>query len=60
MTIENHEKWKLMAEKWIADHKEELIQEIQELVRIPSVSHPEEAAPGAPFGAECRKARRLR
>ena len=56
MTIENYEKWKLTAEKWIADHKEELIREIQELVRIPSVSHPEEAAPGAPFGAECRKA----
>ena len=49
-------KWGTAAEKWIADHKGELIREIQELVRIPSVSHPEEAAPGAPFGMECRRA----
>ena len=44
------------ADAWIAEHKEEMIREIQDLVRIPSVSHPEEAAPGAPFGAECRRA----
>ena len=43
------------AEGWIAAHREELIREIQELVRIPSVSHPEEAAPGAPFGEACRQ-----
>ena len=46
----------IAADAWIAEHKEEMIREIQDLVRIPSVSHPEEAAPGAPFGAECRRA----
>ena len=47
--------WMPKAEAWIAAHKEELIREIQGLVRIPSVSHPEEAAPGAPFGGACRQ-----
>lgn len=47
--------WMPAVEQWISEHKQELIREIQELVRIPSVSHPEEAAPGAPFGAECRR-----
>ena len=44
------------AEYWISAHKEEFISEIQGLARIPSVSHPEEAAPNAPFGFSCRQA----
>ncbi len=43
------------ADQWINAHKAEFIAEIQGLARIPSVSHPEEAAPGAPFGAACRR-----
>ena len=43
------------AEQWMREHREELIREIQAAVRIPSVSRPEQAAPGAPFGTECRR-----
>lgn len=43
------------AEAWIAAHKDEFISEIQGLVRIPSVSHADQAAPGAPFGPGCRQ-----
>ena len=39
----------------MAEHREELIREIQDVVRIPSVSRPDQAAPGAPFGPECRR-----
>jgi len=44
------------ANLWINAHKAEFIEEIQGLARIPSVSHPEEAAENAPFGAGCRRA----
>ena len=47
--------WMPAAEQWIAFHREEMIRDIQEAVRIPSVSHPEQAVHGAPFGPECRK-----
>ena len=43
------------ADLWIEAHKTELIHELQALARIPSVSHAEEAAPGAPFGPACRR-----
>lgn len=43
------------ADQWLEAHREELIREIQAMVRIPSVSHPEEAKPGAPFGEACRR-----
>ena len=55
MRKEQIEQWMPKAEKWIREHEEELIRDIQELVRIPSVSRPEQAAPGAPFGPECRR-----
>ena len=44
------------ADQWIKDHQKEFIEEIQGLARIPSVSHPEEAAENAPFGPACRSA----
>ncbi len=43
------------ADQWLEAHKEELIREIQAMVRIPSVSRPGEAKPGAPFGEACRR-----
>ena len=43
------------AEAWIEAHKDEFISEIQGLVRYPSVSRADLAAPGAPFGPDCRK-----
>ena len=43
------------ADLWINAHKAEFIEEIQGLARIPSVSHPEEAAKNAPFGTGCRR-----
>lgn len=43
------------AEAWIASHKAEYQAEVQGLVRFPSVSRADQAAPGAPFGPECRK-----
>lgn len=42
------------ADKWIEAHKQEFIEEIQTLSRIPSVSRADLAEPGAPFGPECR------
>ena len=52
---EQIKQWMPAAEQWIAEHREELIREIQDAVRIPSVSRPDQAAPGAPFGPECRR-----
>lgn len=43
------------AEEWIAAHREEYITELQAIARIPSVSRADLAAPGAPFGPDCRK-----
>ncbi len=43
------------ADAWIAEHKEEYISEIQCLSWIPSVSRSDLAAPGAPFGPDCRR-----
>ena len=39
---------------WIDAHEAELVRDISRLVAVPSVSAP--AEPGAPFGAECRRA----
>lgn len=43
------------ADAWIAAHREEYISELQGIARIPSVSRADLAAPGAPFGPDCRK-----
>lgn len=43
------------AEAWIEEHKQEFIEEIQGLARIPSVSRADLAEPNAPFGPDCRK-----
>lgn len=43
------------ADQWIDAHKNEYIQEIQKLSRIPSVSRADLAQPDAPFGPDCRK-----
>lgn len=43
------------AQKWFDAHREEFIRELQEWVRIPSVSRREEAAPGMPFGSDCKR-----
>lgn len=42
-------------ENWIDTHKEEFVTELQGFARIPSVSRADLAAPGAPFGLDCRK-----
>lgn len=39
---------------WLDEHRDWCIAQLMELVRIPSVRG--EAAPGAPFGAECQRA----
>ncbi len=44
------------VERWIDEHKEELIADIQAFSRIASVSRADQAAPGAPFGPGCREA----
>lgn len=44
---------------WIRAHEEEMLQDIAELIAVPSVSKgsdEERAGTGAPFGAACRKA----
>ena len=43
------------AEAWIEAHKSEMIEEIQALARIPSVSRSDLAESGAPFGPDCRR-----
>ena len=52
---EEIKKYSELAEGWIREHREELIEEIRGLVKIPSVSRKELAAPGAPFGPDCRR-----
>lgn len=42
------------AQGWIDAHREEFVAELQSWVRIPSVSRADLAAPGMPFGPECR------
>ena len=46
--------WMPAVEQWINEHRKELIREVQAVIRIPSVSRPDQASPGAPFGPECR------
>ena len=41
---------------WLDEHSEEMIRDVQKLVSFRSVSGSEPAAPGAPFGQECKKA----
>lgn len=45
-----------MADIWLNLHKNEIIQEIQDIARIPSVSDAKSGTPGAPFGKGCRNA----
>ncbi|MBQ8952611.1 MAG: Sapep family Mn(2+)-dependent dipeptidase [Clostridia bacterium] len=43
-------------ERWIDEHTEEYIADVQAFCRIPSVSRADLAQPNAPFGPDCRKA----
>ena len=43
------------ARAWIDAHAEEMIADLQAFARIRSVSRADLAAPGAPFGPECRE-----
>ena len=43
------------AEKWIAEHKGRLVQDIIRLVKIRSISDPEHGTEEAPFGEGCKK-----
>ena len=43
------------AKTWVDAHREDLIRELQAWARIPSVSRADLAAPGMPFGPDCRK-----
>ena len=43
-----------MARQWLSDHKNEMISDLKDFVRIRSVSRADLAEDGAPFGAECR------
>ncbi|MBR3503533.1 MAG: Sapep family Mn(2+)-dependent dipeptidase [Clostridia bacterium] len=42
-------------ERWIDEHAEEYISDVQAFSRIPSVSRADLAQPNAPFGPDCRK-----
>ena len=42
------------ADAWLDSHAEEMASELQGFARIRSVSRDDLAAPGAPFGPECR------
>lgn len=42
------------AQAWASAHRDEYIDELRGLVRFPSVSRADLAAPGAPFGPDCR------
>ena len=43
-----------IVDRWISDHRDEIVRSLQESVRIPSVEGPAEA--GAPFGADVKRA----
>lgn len=43
----------IKVEKWLEENKEELIQDLEAWVRIPSVSKVSEEKEGAPFGDNC-------
>ena len=44
-----------MIDAWISDHREEMLEELMEWVRHPSVSRADLASPGAPYGPDCWK-----
>ena len=46
---------KQQIEKWIKEHQNEFVTELQGLSRIPSVSRQDLAEENAPFGPDCRK-----
>ncbi len=48
--------WYQKIDEWMDTHKEELAEDISSLVKIPSISDPENGSKGAPFGAACRDA----
>lgn len=43
-------------DQWIDAQREDIVRALQEIVRFPSVSEAEKAAPGAPFGPRVREA----
>lgn len=45
----------VMFDKWLAEHKQEMLDELALWVAHPSVSRADLAAPGAPYGPDCRK-----
>jgi len=49
------EKLEVLLDKWLEEHKEEMIEELGKWVNHPSVSRADLAAPGAPYGPDCRK-----
>lgn len=51
--IESEQKLLKRVEKWLDEHEEELVQELETWVGIPSVSKASEAKEGAPFGEKC-------
>lgn len=50
MSIQTNE-----IEAWLAEHREEMIEELKRWVSIPSVSRADLAAEGAPYGPDCRR-----
>lgn len=44
-----------MIDEWIEAYREEMIEELMEWVRHPSVSRADLAAPNAPYGPNCRR-----
>ena len=44
-----------MIDEWVAEHKQEMIDELLAWVSHPSVSRADLAAPNAPYGEDCRK-----
>ena len=48
--------YRSQIEAYFQENQDLILSHIQRLVRIPSVAKPELAAPGAPFGPECRRA----
>lgn len=55
MAVLNESEQELLkkVDGWLDEHKEELVQELETWVSIPSVSKASEAKEGAPFGEKC-------
>ncbi|MCL2894186.1 Sapep family Mn(2+)-dependent dipeptidase [Brenneria tiliae] len=50
---QQEQQWLSRIDEWVAQHQQELLDDLSAWVRVPSVSRADQAAEGAPFGPAC-------